>query len=189
MRSPSKMLGLVLALTATAVLAVGAGTAAAHGGDGAGHFGSVSTTKLVTAAAKQLNVTSAKLKAAILTSAEARVDAALEDEDIDKDEAADLKEEAANNLNVAYGLSRASTVAKALGITTTQLNDAFRAARKALITQKIDAAVEDGDLTADEAADLKAELADATLPGYKAGGFGFGGFGFGGHEGPGGHRR
>jgi hypothetical protein len=179
MRRYSKTFVLALALAATAVLTVGASTAAAHGGGPGGKgLGAVSTTKLVNAAAKELNVTSAKLKAAILTSAEGQIQAALDDEDITADEAADLKDEAADNLNVAYKLSRASTVAKALGVTTTQLNTAFRDARKASIVAKIDAAVEDGDLTADEAADLKAQLDDATLPGYKAsslGGLGFGG--------------
>ena len=139
-------------------------------------------TKLVNAGAKQLNVTPAKLKAAIAASAVTRVDEALADEDIDADEAAELKEEIADNLNTAYALSRASTVAKELAVTTTQLNTAFRAARKALITAQIDDALEDGDIDADEAAELKEELDDADLPGYKRSRLGFGGgFGHGRH--------
>ena len=137
-------------------------------------------------AAKQLNVTAAKLKAAIIASAVTQINEAAADEDIDADEAADLKEEAQDNLNTAYALSRASTVAKELGITTAQLNTGFRSARKALITAQIDAALEDGDIDADEAAEAKADLADADLPGYKQSRFGFhGGFGGGrGHHGP-----
>jgi hypothetical protein len=173
---------LVLALAASAALAVGASAAAAHGGGGGkgGRLGGTSVTKLVNAAAKQLDVTPAKLKSAIVASANTRVDDALADEDIDADEAAELKEEAADNLNVAYALSRASTVAKELGITTAQLNTGFRAARKALITAQIDDAVEDGDIDADEAAELKEELDEAELPGYKRSRLGFRGFSFGG---------
>lgn len=167
---------LTLVAAVTAVLALGATAATAHGGKGRG--GSVSTTKLVNAGAKQLSVTPAKLKAAIVASAVTRITEAAADEDIDADEAAELKEEAQDNLKTAYSLSRASTVAKELGITTAQLNTAFRAVRKALIVEQIDDALEDGDIDADEAADLKADLEDADLPGYKQSTLRFGG-GFG----------
>ncbi len=132
-------------------------------------------TKLVNAGAKQLNVTPAKLKAAIAASAVTRINEAAADEDIDADEAAELKEEVTDNLNVAYSLSRASTVAKELGVTTAQLNTAFRAARKSLLTARIDEALEDGDIDAEEAAEAKAELDDADLPGYKRSTLRFGG--------------
>jgi hypothetical protein len=172
---------LTLTLAAAVAVAAGAGPAAAHGGGGK-RLGAVNTTKLVNAAAKQLSATSAKLKAAILASANARIDAAVEDEDIDATEATDLKDEAADNLNVAYSLSRASTVAKELGITTTALNTGFRAARKALVLARIDAALADGDIDATEAADLKSQLDEADLPGYKQSSLG-GGFGYGGGHG------
>ena len=171
-------LALTLTLATAVAVAAGVGPAAAHGGHGGYRLGAVSTTKLVNAAAKQLNVTSAKLKAAILASANARVAEALADEDIDAAQAADLKDEAADNLNVAYSLSRASTVAKELGVGTTALNDGFRAVRKALILAQIDAALADGDIDAAKAADLKTQVSAATLPGYKSsslGGFGHGG--------------
>ena len=91
------------AVAAVAVVAVvGVGSAAAHGGKG---YGSVSTSALVKAAAAQLNVTPAKLKSAILASANTRIDEAVADEDVTADEAADLKDEAADNLNVAYSPS------------------------------------------------------------------------------------
>jgi hypothetical protein len=82
-------------------------------------------------------------------------------------------------------LRRTRAVASNLGITTTKLNSGFRAARKELIIRRIDAAVADGDLEADEAAELKAELDEEDFPGYKAGGPG----GFGHHGGPGPRRR
>jgi hypothetical protein len=171
-------LAVTLTLAVAAAVAAGAGPAAAHGGHGGYRLGAVSTTKLVNAAAKQLNVTSAKLKAAILASANARIAEALADEDIDADEAADLKDEAADNLNVAYSLSRASTVAKELGVSTTALNDGFRAVRKTLILAQIDAALAEGEIDATRAADLKSQVNAATLPGYKQsslGGLGHGG--------------
>jgi len=176
-------MALVLSLAAIALLALGATAASAHGGKGG--LGRTSTTKLVNAAAKQLNVTSAKLKSAIQASAVTRINEAAADEDIDADEAADLKEEVADNLNTAYSLSRASTVAKELGITTTALNNGFRAARKSLAVARIDEALADGDIDADEAADLKAELDEADLPGYKPSPFRGGGPGRG-HHGHGG---
>lgn len=184
MKRTTMKLTLILSLATAAMLALGATAASAHGVKGGRH--GVSTTKLVNAAAKQLNVTPAKLKAAMVASAVTQVNEAAADEDIDADEAADLKDEVQDNLNTAYALSRASTVAKELGVTTAQLNTGFRAARTALITAQIDNALEDGDIDADEAAEAKADLADADLPGYKQSRFGFhGGFGGGrGHHGP-----
>ena len=93
-----------------------------------------------------------------------------------------MKDEVADNLEYAYRLSRASTVASALGITTTKLNDGFRAARKTIATAQIDAALAAGRIDATQAADAKAALDKATLPGYKAAGLGL--LGGGGHGGP-----
>lgn len=182
-----RRLTLLAVMSLAVLMTVGVATASAHrGGPGKGSgVRGVAVGSLVTEAAKQLDVTRAKLKAAIVDSAIARIDEAVEDEDIDADEAAELKEEASDNLRVAYSLSRTRTVASELGITTAKLNTGFRAARKALILKRIDAAVEDGDLTEEEAAEAKAELADAKLAGYKAAGRGFG---FGGGPGHGGGR-
>ena len=74
-------------------------------------------------------------------------------------------------------MSQTKTVASNLGITTTALNNGFRAARKTLITAQIDKALAAGAITADEAVALKAKLAAATIPGYKAGLGGLGGYG------------
>ena len=70
-------------------------------------------------------------------------------------------------------ISRTRTVASNLGVTTAKLNDGFRAARKALIQARINAALDDEQIDKERADELKDELDDAELPGYK-GGFGFG---------------
>ena len=108
--------------------------------------------------AAQLGVTRAALVAAIEKSATTAVDDALADEDIDADRAADLKEEVPDNLRLAMALSRTRTVASNLGITTAKLNLGFRAAREALILARIDKALADGDITADQAAQLEQQL-------------------------------
>jgi len=154
-----------------AVLAFGAVAASAHGG-GRG-VGNVSTSNLVTAAASQLGVTRANLVAAIQSSANATIDAAVEDEDITSAQAADAKAKVTDNLDYAYRLSRASTVASKLGITSAALNTGFRTARKTLLNAKIDAAATAGTITADEATALKAKVTALTA-GYKASGLGGG---------------
>jgi polyhydroxyalkanoate synthesis regulator phasin len=176
----------VTSLGLVALLTVGGAAALAHGGGGGkgrgggGAKGAAISASLVAEAAKQLNVTPAALRTAINTSAKAEIDEAVADGDIDADEAADLKERVDENLKYAYSLSRASKVAANAGKTTAQLNAAFKVARKAVIIEKIDEAVEDGELDADDAAELKEELEDAVLPGYKPSRFGFGwSFGFG----------
>jgi hypothetical protein len=163
---------VLAALSLVALLAVGATTAGAHGGPGRGGGAKgASASALVTEAAKQLSVTRAALVAAIEKAAIARIDEAVEDEDVDADEADELKEEAQDNLRYAMALSRTRAVASNLGITTTKLNSGFRAARKALIVKRIDEALADGDIDAEEAAEAKEELDEEDLPGYKAGGF------------------
>jgi hypothetical protein len=178
---------VVTSLGLVALLTVGGAAALAHGGGGGGKGrggggakGGAISASLVAEAAKQLNVTPAALRTAINTSAKAEIDEAVADGDIDADEAADLKERVDDSLKYAYSLSRASKVAANAGKTTAQLNAAFKAARKAVIIEKINEAVEDGELDEDDAAELKEELEDAVLPGYKPSRFGFGwGFGFG----------
>jgi hypothetical protein len=187
------ILGAVLA--AVALLAVGVAAAGAHGGAAEGRPGpgGESAGKLVTEAAKRLGLTRAALVEAIEKAAAMRIDEAVEDGDLDADDAADLKDETGDDLRLAMSVSRTRVVAANVSKTTTQLNTAFREARKALVTARIDEAVADGDLEAEEAAELKDDLDDADLPGYKAGlhGLGFGpgpGFGFGVGPGGFGHR-
>jgi predicted nucleic acid-binding Zn-ribbon protein len=175
MQTGIRRVTVVTAAALAALLAVGVAAASAHGGPGRGVGGGrVSLGPLVTRAASELGVTRAKLKTAIVDSAVAAIDEAAEDGDIDEDEAAELKEDAQDNLRVAYHLSRTRTVASELGVTTARLNTSFRAARKALILARINEAVEDGDLEEQEAAELRQDLNQATLPGYKSRGRGFG---------------
>ena len=167
-----------------AALAFGAATASAHGGPPGGGGpgghgrgggpGGGSVSSLVTQAATSLGVTRTKLVSAIEDAATTRIDAAVDDGDLSSTRAATAKQEVQDNLNAAYSISETKTVASKLGITTAALNSGFKAARKAVATAQIDAELAAGDITATEAADLKAKLASATLPGYKGGlGLGF----------------
>jgi hypothetical protein len=143
----TRRIALVAAFSLVALLAVGAATASACGGPGGGKNGGASASAVVTAAAKQLNVTRAKLKTAIADSANAYIDSEVESDELDEDEAAELKTRVEDDLAFAIATSRTKTVASNLGITV------------------------------EEAADLKDELDDADLPGYKA--VGYGGFDLG----------
>ena len=174
MGKPGHRTLFVAAVSLVALLTVGSAVASAHGGKRGGGRGA-SVGALVTQAAKELGVTRAKLVTAIEDSAVARIDDAVADGDVDAEDADELKDEARDNLRAAYALSRTRTVASNLGVTTAKLNTEFRDARKALATARIDEALADGDIDAGEAAELKAELNDAELPGYKSTGFGFGG--------------
>jgi polyhydroxyalkanoate synthesis regulator phasin len=172
---------LAALVSLVAVLCFGAATASAHGGPGGrGGLGGASVSSLVTQAAKELGVTRAKLVTAIQDSAATRIDTAVDDGDLSADRAADVKAEVQDNLSAAYSLSETKTVASNLGITTAALNTGFKAARKTVATAKIDAALAAGQITATEAADLKAQLSSSALSGYKGGLGGHGlGFGFG----------
>jgi polyhydroxyalkanoate synthesis regulator phasin len=186
------MLALCVAALA---LALGAGTASAHGfgGFGGGQGGGLKAAAKALAAqkafdadvAKRLDTTTAKLSAAIKTAAKAQVDAAVEDGNLTDDEAAALKEAIDDGSLPARGLGRASAVAKALGVTVAALNDAYSDARRAQAVARVDQAVKDGDLSEDEAADLKKDIEDADFRGYAGGpGFGLGRLGFPGPGGP-----
>lgn len=170
-RRMNRRIILLAVVALAALMTVGATAASAHKGRGGG-FDRASASALVTESAKQLSVTRAKLVEAIETSAVARIDEAVEDGDIESDDASDLKDEARDNLRFALATSRTRTVASNLGITAERLNTGFRAARKALVVRRIDDAVDDGDLEAEKAAELKEELDDVDLPGYQATGFG-----------------
>jgi hypothetical protein len=175
MNETMRKLAFLAAFSLLGLLTLGAATASAHGGGGGcGGKGGVSASGLVTAAAKQLNVTRAKLKTAVVDAADARIDAEVASGDVESDEAADLKDRVDDDLGFAVSISRTKTVASNLGITVAALNDGFRAARKALITAKIDKALANGDITAERAAELKDDLDDADLSGYKA--YGAGGY-------------
>ena len=164
---------LLAVLSLAVLLTVGVGAASAHGGPGQSpRARGVSLGPLVTQSAKELGIARAELKQAIVDSALTSIDQAVEDEDVDADEADELKQAATDNLRVAYAWSRTRTVAANLDISTTTLNSAFRTARKTLLLAKIDRAQANGDLTEEEAAELKERLANTRLPGYKAAGCG-----------------
>src|SRR6266545_3808327 len=171
-----RRLPALAALSLVVSLALGATTAKANGREG-GVGLRVSTSALVTRAAQGLNVTRARLVGAITDAAIARINAAAAAGDIEADNVDEYLEEARENLRFAIAVSRTRTVATNLGITVARLNNAFRAARKALILARINAALADGDITAAQAADLKEELDDVDLPGYKS--FGYGAHGHG----------
>ena len=176
-------------LVVAAALTVGVASALAHGGLG-GVGGKKASATLLANAAKNLGVSTAKLNAAILADANARIDKAVKAEKIDDDQAADLKDDLAANPALAIPLTTATGVARELGTTKAKLDTAFRAARKTAILAKIDQAVADDRLTEAEGAELKADVEENAedLPGYKGGGFGlgFGGPGGRGHHGHGG---
>ena len=163
-----------LVAVVAAVVAVGGAAAATQCGGGKGGAGGVSTSKLVTSAASQLGVSRATLVAAIQSSANATIDAAVASGDITAARAEDAKAEVLDNLNDAYRLSTAATVASKLGITTAALNTGFLNARKSLLNAQIDAALAAGKLTADEATAAKARVTALTT-GYKPAGNALGG--------------
>jgi hypothetical protein len=183
MNRSMRKVALLTVVSVVGLFAVGVAAASACG-PGGGKGGGASASALVTQAAKQLNVTRAKLKGAIVDAATARIDQEVASGDVDEGDAADLKDRASDDIAYAMRISRTKTVAANLGITVAALNHGFRAARKALFTAKIDKAVANGDITAAEAAELISELADADLPGYKA--FGSGAFDLGYYGGGGG---
>jgi hypothetical protein len=190
MKGRARTIALVtLAAAALAALATAA-TALAHGGGAVGKVGGslrggASTSTLVTDAAKRLNVTRAKLVDAIEDAARGRIDQAATDGDIRKEDVADLEEDVADNLSTAMAISQTRTVASNLGITTAKLNDAFRASRKGALQARIDEALKTDRIDKERADELKDELDDAELPGYKAGLFALGaGFGAGFWHGP-----
>ena len=155
---------IVLAtLAAGLVLAFGAAGASAHGG---GAFGFASTD-LTAAAAKQLGVSTDTLKKAILDDAYARIDKAAKDGKLDEDQAADLKDDLASHVQFAVEFTTATGVARNLKVTKAKLDSAYQAARKADLLARIDQAVKNNRLTADQATQLKAKIDEADLPGYK----------------------
>ena len=174
----TRRIAVLAAISLVALLAVGAATASACDGPGGGKGkGGVSASALVTAAAKQLNVTRAKLKQAIVDSANAYIDSEVTSGDLTAGDAADLKTQVEDDLGFAIATSRTKTVASNLGITVAALNDGFSAARKSLAEAKIDKALKNGGIPADQAAEAKSQLDDVDFPGYKAPGDVYGAYG------------
>ena len=145
-------------------------------------LGGASASALVTEAAKQLGVPRATLVQAIEKAAVTRIDEAVDDGDVDADDAADLKGGGAGQPPLRHGDQPHPHGGREPRDHDHEAQHRVSRRRKALIVARIDEAVKDGDLEADEAAELKQELANADVPGYKAG-FGGLGFGFGGPHG------
>jgi hypothetical protein len=176
--------GIAAAVAAFALM-VGVGTAIAASGNGslkleAQRISGQST--LDATVAKSLGTTTAKLKAAIKAAAVARIDAALAADEITSDEATTLKDALDDGTIPAARLATAAGVAKQLGTTEAKLNAAYSDARKAQAKARVDQAVTDGKITQSYADELKAQIDDATFPGFGAGP----GSGPGGHHGHGG---
>jgi len=177
MRKTSKRLAFSTLAALAALLVVGVASASANGGRGAVGAG-VTTSKLVTAAATQLNVSRSTLTTAIHNSADTHIANAKSDGDITSSKADDLTASADDNLDVAYGISETKTVASNLSITTDALNAGFAAARKALALAQVAAAQTAGNITSDQATALTTKINAKTFPGYKNGlGGGLGGGG------------
>ena len=77
------------------------------------------------------------------------------------------EDDLASHVQFAVGLTTATGVARNLKIAKAKLDSAYRAARKADLLVKLDQAVQNNRITADQAAQLKAKLDEADLPGYK----------------------
>ncbi|HVS84097.1 MAG TPA: hypothetical protein VHD91_00530 [Gaiellaceae bacterium] len=182
MRKTGTRLALSTLAALSALLVVGVATASADGGGGGrGALGAgVSVSKLVTAAASQLNVSRSTLVTAIHGSADTYVSSEQSVGDITSSRADDLTASADDNLDVAYRLSQTATVASNLSITTDALNTGFAAARKAIALAQVAAAQTAGDITSDQATTLTTKINARTFPGYKSGvGGGLRGLGIG----------
>src|SRR5207249_10960404 len=132
-------------ISLVALLAVGATAASANHGPGVGLR--VGVDDLVTQAANQLGLTRTRVVNAIVSSALARINDAVSDADIDSVDTAAYRNRARNNLRFAYAVSRTRTVASNLGITTTRLKNAVRAARKTVLLLHTNAALPAGHIS------------------------------------------
>jgi hypothetical protein len=78
---------VLVVLSVVATLSFAASSASAHGP----RLGAVNTSELVAGAALRLNVTTARLTTAITNAAVARIDEAVREEEVDADNADELK--------------------------------------------------------------------------------------------------
>jgi len=178
---------MLFASVAALALMVGVGSAIAATGSGGKDLKQAAAqitgrASFEAAVAKNLGTTTAKVQAAVKAAAKANIAAALAADEITAAEAETLNDALADGTVPAMRLATAEGVAKALDTTVAKLNAAFSSAAKAQATARVDQALEDGTITAAEAAEMKAKIADATFPGFGAGGPGHG---HGGHGGPG----
>ena len=182
---------MLFASIAALALIVGVGSAIAATGSGGTDLKRAAAqitgkASFEAAVAKNLGTTTAKLKAAVKAAAKANVAAALAADDITAEEAETLNDALADGTVPAMRLATAAGVAKELDTTVAKLNAAFSSAAKAQATARVDQALKDGKITEAQATAMKTRIADATFPGFGAGGHGGPGpGGHGGHGGPG----
>jgi len=183
---------MLFASIAALALMVGVGSAIAANGNGGGKDLKQAAARISgkasfeAAVSKNLGTTTAKLKAAVKASAKANIAAQLAADTITADEAEVLNDALTDGTVPAMRLATAEGVAKELDTTVAKLNAAFSSAAKAQATARVDKARKDGKITEAQATEMKAKIADATFPGFGAGGKGHGPGGPGGHRGPGG---
>ncbi len=183
----------LFASVAAVALMVGVGSAIAATGSGGKDLKQAAAqitgrSSFETAVAKNLGTTTAKLEAAVKAAAKANIAAALAADEITAAEAETLNDALADRTVPAMRLATAESVAKELDTTVAKLNAAFSSAAKAQATARVDKALKDGKITDAQATEMKSRIADATFPGFGAGGPGHGPGGHGGHGGPGGGR-
>ena len=179
---------MLVATAATLALMVGVGSAIAASGSGGKDLKQAAAqisgkASFEAAVAKNLDTTTAKLRAAVKASAKANIAAARAADDITAAEAETLNDALADGSIPAIRLATAAGVAKELDTTVVNLNAAFGSAAKAQATARVDQALKDGKITEAQATEMKAKIASATFPGFGAGGPGQGPDG---HHGPGG---
>jgi hypothetical protein len=182
---------MLFASIAALALMVGVGSAIAATGSGGKDLKQAAAqisgrASFETAVAKNLGTTKAKLNAAVKAAAKANIAAALAADEITAAEAETLNDALADGSVPAMRLATAEGVAKELDTTVDKLNTAFSSAAKAQATARVDQALKDGKVTEAQATEMKAKIADATFPGFGAGGPGHGPGGHRGHGGPGG---
>lgn len=180
-----------LLVASVAALAVTVGASAAIAATGGKDLSQVADSiaarsTFESSVAESLGTTTSQLEAAVETAAEKRIAAALAAGEITATQAETLRDAVANG-RLAMRIAEAADVASELGVTEEQLDDAYSAAHKARAVARVDAAVEANRITPEYAAELKAQIEDADLPGFGAGGKGMGRHGgFGGGHGFGG---
>jgi len=181
---------MVVASIAALALMVGVGSAIAATSGGGKSLKRVAAqiagkATFEAAVVKELGTTAAKLEAAVKAAAKDNIAAALAADEITAAEAETLNDALADGSVPAMRLATAEGVAEELGITVAKLNAAFSTVGKAQATAHVDQKLKDGDITAAQAAEMKARIAESTFPGFGAGGHGGpGGRGHHGHGGP-----
>jgi hypothetical protein len=119
-----------------------------------------------TTVAKELGTTAAKLEAAIVAAANARIDAAEKAGSISAADADLLRETVADEPRAALRIAEGATVAKELGTTEAKLDAAWAKAAKQQALARVDDALADGRITKATADELRSRIEQTTFPGF-----------------------